>query len=307
MSAETLAFYEQLRKHSCRSDHGAATHDLLLKLVKESVHSAARMEKIDLVSRVNGKTYFALSKNGRRSRAINHALFSEDADRVVEQLTLILQNDRSLMTAADITSSVYSAAIAFCACIDILKDNDQKTPGTFFEYLCAAIMRAVLDVPPQTSLSVLNLGLETSLPTDLIFDLGAEKPKFHVPVKTSTRERVIQVWAHQRVLDGVYGTGRFLGLPLVLAETKTDSKSNEVTEICLPKQWRLYQMHIAQMWRIAYLDMPAAYAPLSMVFPPVPVVSLGSLLTGLGDLTQIVEKHREPPLMIPIPSPTTVT
>jgi hypothetical protein len=94
-------------------------------------------------------------------------------------------------------------------------------------------------------------------------------------VKTSTRERVIQVWAHQRVLDGVYGTGRFLGTPVILGETKTDRRKREVIEICLPDQWRIYQMHIAQLKRIYYLDVPATYEKLSEVFPPLNVKPLG--------------------------------
>lgn len=66
---------------------------------------------------------------------------------------------------------------------------------------------------PRTQVEVLRLEEESStLPTDFIFDLGAGKPKFHIPVKMSTRERVIQVFAHQRVLDGVHGFGKFTGL-----------------------------------------------------------------------------------------------
>jgi len=108
-----------------------------------------------------------------------------------------------------------------------------------------------------------------------VFDLGEEKPKFHLPVKTSTRERIIQVWAHQRVLDGVYGVGRFLAMPIILTETKLDSKKLEVVEICLPWQWRLYQMHIAVLWNVCYLDAPNAYLDLDTKFPRIGVSTLG--------------------------------
>jgi hypothetical protein len=96
------------------------------------------------------------------------------------------------------------------------------------------IMQGTLKVEPTRLLPVLKLDLKGSLPTDFIFDLGSEKPKFHLPVKTSTRERIIQVWAHQRVLDGVYGVGRFLAIPFILTETKLDAIKREVSEICLP-------------------------------------------------------------------------
>ena len=135
-------------------------------------------------------------------------------------------------------------------------------------------------------MDVLNLGLRTTLPTDFIFDLGTEEPKFHVPVKTSTRERVVQVWSHQRVLDGVYGTGRFLGLLSCLAETKVDSRSLEVTEICLPDQWRLYQMFIAQMKRIYYLDIPEKYRELNTVFPKINVKEFGEFFHEIDTLSE---------------------
>lgn len=50
------------------------------------------------------------------------------------------------------------------------------------------------------------------------------------------------LWAHQKLLDGVYGIERFMGIPVLLAETKTDNKKKEVVEICLPEQWRVYQL-----------------------------------------------------------------
>jgi hypothetical protein len=65
-------------------------------------------------------------------------------------------------------------------------------------------------------------GSEATLRTDFVFDLGPNRAKFHLPVKVSTRERVIQVWAHQRVLDGVYDTGRFLGTPVILGQFVDD-------------------------------------------------------------------------------------
>lgn len=179
---------------------------------------------------------------------------------------------------------MYTAAIAFCAAVDLIKERDQKTPGTFFEYLCALVFQGCIGVAPKTKLDVLNLELRAELPTDFIFELGPDRPRFHMPVKTSTRERVIQVWAHQRVLDGVYGVGRFLGVPIILAETKVDTRTREVVEICLPLQWRLYQMHISQLWRVVYLDLPTAYANLNKVFPPVGVTTAGGFFVLGGHL-----------------------
>ena len=192
------------------------------------------------------------------------------------------------MSSREITVVLYSSAIAFCASLDVVSRGDQKTPGTFFEYLCAPLLTACLGVSPQRSLQVLNLDLETKLPTDFIFDLGANRPKFHVPVKTSTRERIVQVFAHQRMLDGVYGIGRFLGLPMVLTETKTSSVGGEVVEICLPDQIMLYHLHVAQFWKLVYFDVPNAYRCLAASFPPVPVIEVGEFFHPAGPLAELL-------------------
>jgi hypothetical protein len=178
-----------------------------------------------------------------------------------------------------------------CAGRDVASKGDQKTPGTIFEWLCAAVVEACLKVSPLKSLPVLNLDLRGDLPTDFVFDLGEEKPKFHLPVKTSTRERIIQVWAHQRVLDGVYGVGRILAMPMILTETKLDSKKLEVVEICLPFQWRLYQMHIANLWNVCYLDAPQAYLNLDTKFPRIGVSTIGDALKKNGRLDELLNYH----------------
>jgi hypothetical protein len=225
-----------------------ANQDSLGKIYQACCGYLSKLETIELRSLVSNKQYFAFIHGGKKSTELQP-----------EQLTRI----------------VYSVAASFFCFIDLNKEGDQKTPGTFFEYLIGHLFAWRLNVNPKVQSPVLNLDMEGTLPTDFIFDLGANRAKFHVPVKTSTRERVIQVWAHQRVLDGVYGTGRFLGTPVIVGETKTDRKKNEVIEICLPDQWRIYQMHIAQLKRIYYLDMPAVYERLNEVFPPLNVKPFG--------------------------------
>ena len=113
------------------------------------------------------------------------------------------------------------------------------------------------------------------IPTDLIFYLGRMKPKFHVPVKTSTMDRVVQVWAQQRVLDGAYGVGRFLCLLTCISETDFDKGKMRVNDICVPGQWLNYQLFIAQMKRAYYLDIPNRYNELNNGFPKIHVKKFG--------------------------------
>lgn len=266
----------------------------------KNLYEAARNElsscgTLELNSKVHGKSYFSFERKmndeKRRSRPINLDLFKSGNDDAFGVFQAILEGKRHQLNSDDITRSVYTVAMTCCAGKDVTSKGDQKTPGTIFEWICAALMESCLKVSPVRALQVLNLDLKGDLPTDFVFDLGEEKPKFHLPVKTSTRERIIQVWAHQRVLDGVYGVGRFLAMPIILTETKLDSKKLEVVEICLPWQWRLYQMHIASLWNVCYLDAPKAYLELDTKFPRIGVSTLGEALKEGGRLDELLEDH----------------
>ena len=54
-----------------------------------------------------------------------------------------------------------------------------------------------------------------------------------------------------------------------------DHKTKEVIEICLPDQWRLYQLFISQLKRVYYLDIPQKYLELNNYFPKIHVKQLG--------------------------------
>lgn len=98
---------------------------------------------------------------------------------------------------------------------------------------------------------------KVSLTMDLILDIDNNKTKYHVAVKNSTRERASEIWAHQRILDKAFGDNTYTGLFIGLSETKLDHKSNEVTEICVPEQWRAYQQFISSLRAIYYVDILA--------------------------------------------------
>ena len=154
--------------------------------------------------------------------------------------------------------------------------KSEATPGTFFEMFVGHLLSLAFGVKPRNKVEVLTVEDERStLSTDFIFDLGPRQLKFHVPVKTSTRERAVQVWAHQRMLNGVYGEGRFKGMLVALAETKLGHRKLEVEEICIPDQWAVYQRFVARMDRVYYLDLPAKYAALAKQVPYIQVKTLG--------------------------------
>lgn len=280
-----LTPYLRLQKSFGRDVRSADNRRLISDCVHASLQSLHGRERIGLKSMVPGKEYFAFAGSRKKmSRAVNSALFVDDTAAWETFCDCLAEGGLYTLTPDAITKSIYSAVIAFCCYVDLAKEGDQKTPGTFFEYVIGHIFASRLGVNPTNRLPVLNLDMDATLPTDFIFNLGKERPKFHLPIKISTRERVIQVWAHQRVLDGVYGTGRFLGTPVILTETKTDQRKREVIEICLPDQWRIYQMHIAQLKRIYYLDVPVSYDKLNAVFPPLNVKPFGHFFAEFDSL-----------------------
>lgn len=275
MSATPLSAYEDFQDTFASDVKSIANQQSIGKIFAASCHYLAKLKTVELRSLVPKKEYFAFTDGKKVSRAVNKRLFVGEPMKWDSFCRSIAAKKKLDWDADAITRVIYSVAVSFFCYIDLTKEGDHKTPGTFFEYLIGHLFGWRLDVNPKVRLPVLNLDMEATLPTDFVFDLGANRPKFHVPVKTSTRERVIQVWAHQRVLDGVYGAGRFLGTPVILGETKTDRKKREVIEICLPDQWRIYQMHIAQLKRIYYLDVPTTYDKLNEVFPPLSVKPFG--------------------------------
>lgn len=261
--------------------------EALLSLATECSFYLNGVPRVALVSKVKDKQYFSFAKGTKLSRPIRIDLFEDDVIEVHKFLEALRLNNFNELTETAINKSVYTVAVGFCAIIDLEKVGDQKTPGTFFEYFAGHLVSKRFTINPKRAVNVLNLDKSTSLPTDLIYDFGANKPKFHVPVKTSTRERVIQVWAHQRVIDGIYGAGRFTGILISLSETKLNKTNLEVVEICLPQQWQIYQMFIAQMKRVYYLDLPAAYAALSLSYPKIFVKSFSDFILESSDIDSL--------------------
>jgi hypothetical protein len=276
--------YELLKQ---KTAHDAKSHEvaeLIAKFATDAVTFLSSCRRVELISRVPDKKYFAFNipRTEKISRSVNLDLFNSDTAKYMNHF---LQGTLRRVPFAERNQLLYTLAIAYCCAADLLKQGDQKTPATFFECFIGHLLAREFNVNPKTQVEVLKLEEEKgTLPTDLVFDLGKAKPKFHVPVKTSTRERVIQVFAHQRVLDGVHGFGSFRGILVCLAETKLDHRSKEVVEICVPKQWTLYHKFIAPMHRFYYFDVPRKYEALAAGDPPMAVMPFAKFFDEVEEL-----------------------
>lgn len=276
--------YERLKKVVRHDAKDAAVAELIADFTSKALDFLADCNQIPLISKVRGKTYFSFTqrRSGNLSRAVNAQLFNPNARQQLRHLT---EGTLANLEATDRSRLLYTVAIAYCCASDLLRTRDQKTPATFFECLIRHLFARAFGVNPRTQVEVLHLEDEAAtLPTDFIFDLGSGRPKFHVPVKTSTRERVIQVFAHQRVLDGVHGFGAYKGILVCLTETKLDHTRREVIEICVPKQWSLYFRFIASLHRFYYFDIPARYAELTAGNPPMPIHAFAKFFEELNEL-----------------------
>lgn len=288
MSGSSLpTLYGRLKRLAAENVAGLNVAELLFEITDRSLLLlTAECEQVSLISEVPGKEYVAFKIGTQLSRPVNRASFIPSREEMTRRWTSFNPRGLTAMSVDQATNTIYTLAMSFCAANDVLKSGDKQTPGRYFEILNAHIFANAFAVSPRREIDVLHVDDDpATLPTDYIFDLGAERPKFHVPVKTSTRERVIQVWAHQRVLNGVYGENRYVGMLVVLNETKLDRRTLRVIEICLPEQWKLYQRFIARLERIYYLDPPQAYLGLTG-FPQITVKKLGEFFVERAQLIE---------------------
>lgn len=261
------AHYRTLTEVAGADLKGAATEAALRKLITESLKFIKQADLVPLISKVPGKKYAMASYKGRYSRPINQDLFD-----VAKLKPALLDAVFKLQPSASplvLDKCLYTVAMSYPVANDLEKDGDKKSPGTFFEILMGHIFAARYAVNPIRQILIPTLDEKVLIPTDFIFELGNNR-RIHLPIKLSTRERVVQVWAHQRMLDGMHGVGRFKGILVCLTETNKQ-KNKSVVEVCLPNQWTAYQMFIAQLDRVYYLDVPVKYVALRNKFPHIQV------------------------------------
>lgn len=261
------AAYDLLANRAKRDMKGAEVDSALKEVITIALEFLGSCEPVELVSKVRSKQYFAFRQVGttKLTRPINKDLF--DIELTLANLDRLASADVKSLHPDNRAAILYTASISYCCHTDLIRSGDQKTPGTFFEAFIAHMVARTFDMNPTRSIAALNLDLKADLPTDYIFALDDGKSRIHLPVKTSTRERAIQPWAHQRILDGIYGVGRFKGILVCLAETNMQTRTHSVLEVCLPDQWSLYQMFIAQLHRVYYMDPPEIYLPLAKKYP----------------------------------------
>jgi hypothetical protein len=259
--------YEKV-KTTCSADYkGTDATRSIFELVAVSLAFLRRSCKpISLVSRVSNKKYFTFTNGTAIARPANKDLFVRSIT-TVRSLWRDWLADRISPEGFSMLS--YTAALAPCLAMEIFDRQNKKGPATYFECYIGHLFAKTLGVNPTKAVKIPVQDRDVRMTMDFLIDVGSEHRKIHLPVKMSTRERVVQAWAHQRLLNAAYGERAYRGIMVLFSETKLDSKSLEVVEICVPDQWLAYQTYLAHMDRIYYFDMPERYRNLSALYPSV--------------------------------------
>jgi len=242
-----------------------------------------RAERVPLSS-TTGKNYFSF-RGEEQSRPVNMALY-EDGAREFARLLRAFRSGFAGSTREDVVRTTYSVAYSVFAAHDV-HDVGRKASATFFEILIGHIVARAIGISPRKKVRIPESPDEDPayLPTDYLFDPGPRSRKIHLPIKTSTRERAVQAWVHQLVLERIFSAGQYRGVLVVASETKRNSRTGEVIEICVPRQLQLFQGRLTEMSRVYYLDPPRVYLELANAYPtPVSVKPFGEALTELPQL-----------------------
>ena len=270
---------EELKTLAGQDLIGTAVADHTAQMVLHSREMLRQADRVELISRVARKRYFSF-RGQDQSRPINRDLYVDDAgefDRLLRSFRGGFRNSSD----EDTLRSTYTIAYGIFAAHDVYKVG-RKASATFFEILVGHTLGRRLGVSPRKRVRIPESGAD--LPTDYVFDLGQGNRKLHLPIKTSTRERAVQAWVHQLVLDRIFGSGQYRGILVVAAETKRDSRTGEVIEICVPQQLQMFQSRVAEISRVYYLDAPQAYLALAKNFPRLEVRNFGGVFEDLRQL-----------------------
>jgi hypothetical protein len=275
--------YERLKSTSVGALGGPAVAEIISEMAQHSRQILRRTRRIQLTSQT-GKRYFSF-KGEQQSRPVNADMYVDD-QRKFESLLSAFGSGFSGSTPEEIVRATYSIAYNVFGAHDV-HEVGRKSSATFFEILIGHIVARVLGISPRKRVRIPESPEDDPvyLPTDYLFDPGPRNRKIHLPIKTSTRERAVQAWVHQLVLERIFTTDMYRGVLVVASETKRDSRTGNVIEICVPGQLLMFQGRITKMSRVYYLDPPNQYLHLATAHPTsIDVKSFGDALAELPEL-----------------------
>lgn len=225
----------------------------------------------------------------------------EEYDRqAVEFLSCLRERQQNPELVAQM---IYTVMTGFCLCFDLWKRGSRKTPGTFFEVMVGSAAKARLpgvvlgkhvrieNLPGDDVDALVDVnGAEgdatealqgNSVATDLVITHDGNDRAAVIPLKITTRERIVQPFAHQRILSSAY-PGKYESFIACISEVQRDGATQSVKQICVPGTVALFQKHMAAVKGLYYADIPERYGRAD-VQAILPVKTIGSLLDDVSE------------------------
>jgi hypothetical protein len=202
-------------------------------------------------------------------------------DFVEKWNAMVADLGESHLSVADADRVLYTCIQSFAAAYDLFRRASRKTPGTFFEIMVGSVLSAAAGGMARSKQVVLQVDDEpVTVPTDIYF----EPLHLIVATKTSTKDRIVQPWGHQLLLDRIGAKLEmtpFRSILCAVGEVQLAKEGNArmCYPVCVPKQVKLYQQHVAQLTGLYYLDPPRGYLNLNDA-GIIPVRTMGTMLGG---------------------------
>jgi len=270
-----IADFDLIQKEIKKDARADSVTELFRSFGKANLAYLNQLERKPLTTSISNKQYFSFINAKTKSRAVNQGSFQDGA--LMDKFLNAVRSKQiaNELSSEEITRACYTLAVSLACTVDLENPGYKQTPGTYFQYLVTHLLTREFDCAPSERVRVKIGKDEVPLTMDLVLDLGNGKPKYHIAIKNSSRERASEVWTHQRILDTAFQSKKYIGIFAGLAESKLDHRTNDVTEICVPDQWRAYQHFVSRISAIYYLDPPTAYLNLNHKEPPMIVKPFG--------------------------------
>lgn len=271
-----------------RYDKGTQALTGCFEVVSECLEALAahtQLRHFGNFSTSNALRYSVADADGALSRPYRPELFISDPEDFAKAAAIFVSdlNDGKLDDPDAFDRVIYTAVTAFSLSYDIWKPKSRKTPGTFFEVIIGSATRIafpdyvltkhipIRDLPVKDE-GVVDALVDTvdgdedaaefsgdSVSTDLVISNPKTEKGAVIPLKITTRERIVQPFAHQRILDSAY-PGQYASFVACISEVQRDDKTGTVKQICVPGTVALFQKHLARINGLYYCDVPRRYA-----------------------------------------------
>jgi len=285
---------------------GEFTHGTLEVLSAQCIRA-----NLPIGGNIRNKTYEVFSRQEQPqpfSRPVNASLFIFDAAKfraawgqLLEALTSARQAGRMTLEGFDaheLDRICYTASLAYAAAADVFWKGDRGSPGTAFEVTVGALVSHLAGRQEHgaVDISVPGAPYRETINVDVTIGDEADPPVLAMPTKLTTRERIVQPYVHQHILDSAR-PGLYRGLLCICSENNVmapkglpaDKRAPDVCwvqDTLVPGTIALYERYMAHL-DLYYLDPPESY--LSGAHAALaPVRRFSSLL--LGDLADLLER-----------------